>query len=134
MAEITMTIPELKLERDRLRSETEKLDKANNDALTNETIKLGEHSRIFNQIQMQRTALAELNIELFRTTVASITLPDDSPGARIQASIDNLAAAINDIKNLRQLLIRIAEVINAVNDYWSYSLIVRSSDMKCVED
>ncbi|MBR8827521.1 MAG: hypothetical protein DSM107014_06365 [Gomphosphaeria aponina SAG 52.96 = DSM 107014] len=53
---------------------------------------------------------------MFTISVASVTLPDDSPGAKIKASIDKLNAAINDIQNLRQLLNSIAEVISAVND------------------
>jgi hypothetical protein len=111
-----LKIDQLKLERDRLREHVAKLDQENNQSLDEGKITLGEHSRIFNQIHMLRNALAELNIELFRTTVASITLPDDSPGARIKASIDKLEAAINEIQNLQKLLDTVAEVINAVNN------------------
>lgn len=111
-----LKIDQLKLERDRLREHVAKLDQENNQSLDEGKITLGVHSRIFNQIQMLRNALAELNIELFRTTVASITLPDDSPGARIKASIDKLEAAINEIQNLKKLLDTVAEVINAVNN------------------
>ncbi len=86
-----LTIDELFLEAEQLRTEIQRLDDLNNAVLkkllednnpNNDRVALDNHSRIFNQIQMIRTVRNDFEIDLVRAKVKEITIPDDSPGLR----------------------------------------------------
>ncbi|MGB5772078.1 MAG: hypothetical protein WBM32_19760 [Crocosphaera sp.] len=119
-----LTIDELFLEAEQLRTEIQRLDDLNNAVLkkllednnpNNDRVALDNHSRIFNQIQMIRTVRNDFEIDLVRAKVKEITIPDDSPGTQIKNTTKKLMDAVNEINNVKKVLNTIANVINTIN-------------------
>jgi DNA repair exonuclease SbcCD ATPase subunit len=106
----TRTIEELRKQRDELREQIDRADRENNLKLQNDTINLGDHSRIFTQIQSCRNTISELSIELFRAKITSL----DIPGAQIGSSTKKLKSAIDNLENVREFLSAAAEIISVV--------------------
>jgi DNA repair exonuclease SbcCD ATPase subunit len=106
----TRTIEELRKERDELREQIDRADRENNLKLQNGTINLGDHSRIFTQIQSCRNTISELSIELFRAKITSL----DIPGAQIGSSTKKLKTAIDNLDSVREFLSAAAEIISVV--------------------
>lgn len=103
----TRTVEELRQERDELRAQVDRADRENNRLLEDGTISLGDHSRIFTQIQSIRNIISELSIELFRAKLSSLSIP----GAQLGATTKKLETAVDNLNNVREFLSAAAEVI-----------------------
>lgn len=103
----TRTVEELRQERDELRDQAARTDRENNRGLENGTISLGDHSRIFTQIQSCRNIISELSIELFRAKLTSLEIP----GKQLGAATKKLEIAVDNLKNVQEFLSAAAEVI-----------------------
>ena len=115
MADLTMTIAQLSSQKKELDTKIKELEKKNNEVFQ-ETKDLDADSKRFDEIQKLNNKSSQLSITLTRTSIALITIPNNSPGASIKASIGKLDGAINDIQDLKKLQGTVAEVIKGIDN------------------
>jgi hypothetical protein len=114
MSNLTIKVASLKKLRDWLSEIIDKLDNENKKALRENVITPEQNGQIFADIQALRNILNELDIALINSIIEEITVSSSSPAARIRTSIEKLNKAIEDIKNVRDLLAKITMAISDV--------------------
>lgn len=117
MSTSTIKVASLESTRDQLKKVIDKLDTANNKALNNNVITSAQQSQFHAYVQDLENELAELNVALINSIIDTITVPSDSPAARIRSSIDELNIAIDSIQDTKKLITKIVMAISSIQSF-----------------
>lgn len=112
--EIMVSKEVIKQQADRLKQVIRKLDDEKLQALEAARISIEDFQEINGQQQLLETNLSALHLKLIQTTFDEITLPDSSPGARLEEAAVNLADDLLHLERKRQFLLSAAQVIDSV--------------------
>ncbi len=114
MSTVTIIVASLQSTKKQLDATIEKLNAANNTALSNGVITPAQQSQIFEYIQDLGNLSAALSVAILNAIVDTITVSSDSPAARIKSSIAQLNAAIDSINNTKNLINKIVMTISSI--------------------
>jgi hypothetical protein len=112
----TLTQATLKAVRDTLRNCIVELERENREALDEGRISAEQFRHVNGEQLSLENRLNRLNVLLVTVAFDSITLGDNSSGAKISIATDKLNTAISKLEDLKNFLNTVADVLNGLND------------------